>query len=182
MASEEKEKCANATLTGQRSYGQSSGQSSGQTSAQSVGRTSGRTSGRARKHSILSRLCRKRELDGRILDYLEYCRTVTRGEADEGGRSRAKQLRERLPNIAGFCRYVGTGLSDLARFSVDFPDEYDKLLALFEDEVLNYECSATLLSAYLKKRLRYSSDGEEHKGALGDVRYSFEHDIFADGE
>ena len=137
---------------------------------------------KGRKHSLLSRLCRRRKLDDKVCEYLEYCKTAMRGEGDDGGRSRAKQPRERLPNIAGFCRYVGTGLSDLSRFSCDFPDEYDKLLALFEDEVLNYECSATLLSAYLKKRLRYASEGEEHKGSLGDVRYSFEHDIFADGE
>ena len=75
----------------------------------------------------------------------------------------------------------------MTTLAVRFPNEYDKLIAIFEDEALNSDVSPTLLSAYLKKRLCYSyersgeSDGRREDSDK-EVRYCFEHDIFADGE
>ena len=59
------------------------------------------------------------------------------------------------------------------------PDEYDRLVAIFEDEALNADISPNLLSTYMKKRLLYVCD-EEPQGT--EVKYCFEHDIYADGE
>ncbi|MBQ8817149.1 MAG: hypothetical protein IJZ83_01085 [Clostridia bacterium] len=116
--------------------------------------------------------------EGRLLDvieeYVARCHSVAEGEAKARRRSE-------FPNIAGFCRYVGVGFSDFYKFKEEKPREYDKLLAIFEDEALNSDISSTLLSSYMKKRMLYS-DADEGKGKSGGVTYCFEHDVFADGE
>ena len=60
------------------------------------------------------------------------------------------------------------------------PDEYDRLVAIFEDEALNADISPNLLSTYMKKRLLYVCDEETTQ--VGKIKYCFEHDIYADGE
>lgn len=133
--------------------------------------------------SVLCRMCAEGLLDGLVEDYLRFC-----SESIRVSESSSKQKsRQRFPNPAGFCRYLNTGLSDMTALAVRFPNEYDKLIAIFEDEALNSDVSPTLLSAYLKKRLCYSyersgeSDGRREDSGK-EVRYCFEHDIFADGE
>ena len=106
--------------------------------------------------------------------YIECCRTSPR----EDGAKTKRQYR--FPNLAGFCRYVKSGLSDLLELKVSNPDEYDRLVAIFEDEALNADISPNLLSTYMKKRLLYVCDEEAPPGA--EVKYCFEHDIYADGE
>ena len=106
-------------------------------------------------------------------DYIKSCRPPP--EAD------AKKASGRLANLAGFCRFLGTGLADLEQLRGEFPEEYDRLLAVFEDEALNSCISPTLLSAYVKRRIRYSCEEEKPSGRK-EVSYRFEHDIFADGE
>ena len=63
-----------------------------------------------------------------------------------------------------------------------WPELYGALLALFEDEALNSDKSATVLNTYIKERLNY---GEKNEGGatlpVGDVRLVFEHDIEEDG-
>ena len=133
--------------------------------------------------SVLCRMCAEGVLDGLVDDYLVLCsESVRTGEASSKTRTR-----QRLPNPAGFCRYLNTGLSDMAALAEHFPHEYDKLIAIFEDEALNSDVSPTLLSAYFKKRLSYSYErlGERDAATDGgskEVRFCFEHDIFADGE
>ena len=110
-------------------------------------------------------------------DYLDLCHTTAEDSAPKAkGRPRG-----RFPNIAGLCRYLGTGLSDLNLLRAEHPIEYERLLAIFEDEALNSETSPTLLSAYMKKRMLYSTT-EDTTISSEEVRYCFEHDIFADGE
>ena len=110
-------------------------------------------------------------------DYLDLCHSTAEDIPPKArGRPRC-----RFPNIAGLCRFLGTGLSDMNIFKSEYPTEYDRLLAIFEDEALNSEVSPTLLSAYMKKRMLYAvSDGATLSSE--EVRYCFEHDIFADGE
>ena len=131
-------------------------------------------------HGLMSQMCRNGLLDGLVEDYINMCHSTHLEASEESSRGKVK-VRLRFANLAGLCRYMGTGLSDLAALRGDFPDEYDKLLAIFEDEALNAEVSPTLLSAYLKKRIRYG-DLPEEKSDSKEVRYCFEHDVFADGE
>lgn len=116
--------------------------------------------------------------DGRLYrmadKYIESCRTAPR----EDGTKAKRQYR--FPNLAGFCRYVKSGLSDLLELKFINPDEYDRLVAVFEDEALNADISPNLLSTYMKKRLLYVCD--EETPASTEVKYCFEHDIYADGE
>ncbi len=131
-------------------------------------------------HGILSRICKSGILEHIVDEYICSCYPKSSESTDNTARSRPR-VKARFPNLAGLCRYVGTGLSDLEALRGDYPEEYDKLLAIFEDEALNSEISSTLLSAYLKKRIAYTTCKESTDNSK-EVRYSFEHDIFADGE
>lgn len=127
--------------------------------------------------SLTVGLYREGALFGMVDEYLELCHSVTTNETD--ARSRIKP-KARFPNIAGFCRFLGTGISDILIFKSEYPLEYDRLLAIFEDEALNSEVSPTLLSAYMKRRMQYALE-DAPRSAPGEVRYCFEHDIFVDG-
>lgn len=125
---------------------------------------------------ILCALCESGALWEMCDGYVTACSQVEEGEG------RGKR-RARFPNLAGLCRYLGTGLDDLRMLREDHPDSYDRLLAIFEDEALNFDTSTTLLSSYMKKRLLFSSDEEAHssKSSAREVSYCFEHDVFKDG-
>ena len=129
--------------------------------------------------SVCVTLLREGTLFEAVDDYLELCHASASAE-DTAARGRSR-LRCRFPNIAGFCRFLGTGLSDVLTFKSEFPFEYDRLIAIFEDEALNSEVSPTLLSAYMKKRMLYALN-DAPTALPEEVRYCFEHDIFADGE
>jgi hypothetical protein len=129
---------------------------------------------------IMSQMCDNGLFEHLLEEYIHTCHTSCAEQKDGNSHTRQKS-KTRFANLAGFCRYMGTGLSELAELRSTHPDEYDRLLTIFEDEALNSEVSPTLLSAYLKKRMQYSSIPEEANDAK-EVRYCFEHDIFADGE
>ena len=130
------------------------------------------------KKGVFAHLKRSGTLGERVEEYIRSC-DAPRGESES--RSKRASL-GRLPNLAGLCRYLGTGLGDLKAFSVKYPREYDNLLAIFEDEVLNYDTSSTMLTAYLKKRLCYADEPADEPEKITEVRYCFEHDITRDGE
>ena len=125
---------------------------------------------------ILCALCESGELWERCDGYVSVCAQAEEGEG-KGKR------RTRFPNLAGLCRYLGTGLDDLRMLREDHPKSYDRLLAIFEDEALNFDTSTTLLSSYMKKRLLFSADEElrTQKEPMPTVSYCFEHDVFKDG-
>lgn len=124
------------------------------------------------------KLCAKGTLWEKCDSYISYCESV------EVGETKSAKRRTRLPNLAGLCRYLGTGLDDLRMLKEDYPESYDRLLAVFEDEALNYDASATLLSSYMKKRLLFQSDTDaDGKAPMSPgISYCFEHNIFDDGE
>ena len=130
------------------------------------------------KKGVFTSLKRSGTLGVRVEEYIRSC-DAPRGEPE--ARSKRASL-GRLPNLAGLCRYLGTGLGDLKAFSAKYPREYDNLLAIFEDEVLNYDTSSTMLTAYLKKRLCYADESVDEPEKITEVRYYFEHDITRDGE
>ena len=125
---------------------------------------------------ILCALCESGTLWRKCDRYISAC-----DKAEEGD-GKAKR-RARFPNLAGLCRYLGTGLDDLRMLREDHPESYDRLLAIFEDEALNFDTSTTLLSSYMKKRLLFSSDEDTRaqRENVREVSYCFEHDIFKDG-
>lgn len=91
----------------------------------------------------------------------------------------------RFPNAAGFARHLGVSLGALRELGEREPALYERICTVLEDEALNADISATLLSAYLKQRLGY---GERQESAGSTVcggeqlQLIFEHDIMSDGE
>ena len=132
-------------------------------------------------HGLISEMCKSGLLDGLVEDYIGFCHRTHTPAAEDASKARTKS-RTLFPNLAGFCRFLNTGLSDISSLAKDFPEEYERLLAIFEDEALNSEVSPTLLSAYLKKRLRYISPADGQTATGKEVKYCFEHDIFSDGD
>ena len=133
-----------------------------------------RKDGSARGLESLRRACKGKRLHTLLLHYLERCRAEE--ETDEKGRT----VGRRFPNVAGFCRSRGIGLSDLDTLSEEYPNEVDLLLTVLEDEALNAGLPPPILSAYLKKRLAY--DRVTKEGSPSAPTVCFEHDIFRDGE
>ena len=112
-------------------------------------------------------------------EYLRNCHT----DNNQGSPQESKRKKDNetvFPNLAGFCRFIGIGTSELEDFGRENPCEYGKILAVLEDEALNSTISPTLVSAYLKKRLGY--DGTKPQESSAQLEIKFEHDIFEDGE
>ena len=129
--------------------------------------------------SLIEHACGKGLLHSLAEEYLVFCKECSESE-DEGAKRKEKR-RKRFPNVAGFCRYFNIGELEYGCLAARYPDEFDRLSALFEDEALNSELFPTLLSAYLKKRLGYEkSAGSEV--CDGQLRVIFDHDITEDGE
>ncbi len=109
--------------------------------------------------------------------YLRECRPPSGADG--------KKAAGKFPNLAGFCRWLGCGVSDLDALRLSHTEAADWLIAVMEDEALNNGAgiSPTLLSAYLKRRLGYASERVEAvSGAeCGEMRVIFEHDIGEDG-
>lgn len=113
--------------------------------------------------------------------YVASCNT----EKEETGETKQKRkAAARFPNVAGFCRFFGIGQTEYLRLSKKYPEEFEKLFCVLEDEALNSEISPTLLGAYLKRRLGYDEAKAPPKSDVdvGQLRLIFEHDILADGE
>ena len=117
--------------------------------------------------------------DGSIVrtfdDYLLFCRA----EGDGGKRKNAG----RIPNVAGFCRFADSTLSDFERLRQTRPEVHGALCAALEDEALNSEMSASILSVSLQLRLGYAGESEEacRVTDTGQLRLIFDHDAFEDG-
>ena len=108
--------------------------------------------------------------------YLAYCRL----DGERAGTAKGKRDGGRFPNTAGFCRFCGIGESELERIHRTYPEAWERLCAVLEDEALNSDLSATVLSVYLKKRLGYDRT-EEAERSDGQLRVIFDHDIGEDG-
>ena len=135
-----------------------------------------------------SELCEKQCLEDLLQGYVDYCSALSDGEYtefDEAPSLKAKRKKAAkkasFPNLAGFCRYLGIATEELEEIACKYPTEYRRILTVLEDEALNSGLSATLLSAYLKKRLGYEAP-QRNSGASSQLQICFEHDIFEDGE
>ena len=117
--------------------------------------------------------------DGSIVDIFDDYLIRCRAEGADGKRKNAG----RIPNVAGFCRFTHTTLSDFERLRQTRPEVHGALCAALEDEALNSEMSASILSVYLKLRLGYAGETEEVSRVTdtGQLRLIFDHDAYEDG-
>ena len=125
------------------------------------------------KHIDLSDAAERGKLPRLLERYLADCRPESAGKKGA-----------RFPNLAGFCRWAGCGLSEMETLRLTNAEAADYLLAVLEDEALNSPVlSPTVTSAYLKRRLGYAEKGDAagSQAACGEMRLIFEHDITEDG-
>ena len=140
--------------------------------------------------TTIRRLCENGEIADALEQYLISCSSpkipAQDGIASSDGNSNNKKEKKQetqkssFPNLAGFCRFLRIGTDELEALCEDYPKQYGRILAVLEDEALNSGVSPTLVSAYLKKRLKYENTAQ--KGQREEqLHISFEHDIFEDG-
>ena len=117
--------------------------------------------------------------NGSIVDFFDEYLNRCHSESAEGKRKNAG----RIPNVAGFCRFTGSTLSDFERLRSTRPEIHGALCAALEDEALNSEMSASVLSVYLKLRLGYTGEAKVGTGIAdtGKLRLIFDHDAYEDG-
>ena len=140
--------------------------------------------------TLIKKLCENGQITEMLKQYIINCycddSPAQESTASMDGNSNTKREKKQtkkysFPNLAGFCRYLNIGTDELDVLEEEFPTQYGRILAVLEDEALNSGVSPTLISAYLKKRLKY--DPLSQKSARGEqLQISFEHDIFEDGE
>ena len=127
----------------------------------------------------LKKICNRGELILCAEEYVKACRCKENTPDNKGARSKSA---DRFPNVAGFARFLGVGVSSIKNIENKWPEQYGALLAIFEDEALNSDKNATILNTYIKERLFF---GEKKEGGailpVGDVQLIFEHDIAEDG-
>ena len=116
---------------------------------------------------------RQKRLLALLEEYVMACRPPH--EAD------TKKANGKFANLAGFCRFLGCGISHLQKLCGDAPLLYDLICTTLEDELLISSPSPSLLSYYLKKRLGYDEKEETSSASCGEMRLVFEHDILEDG-
>ena len=122
----------------------------------------------------IDNICRMQLLPDFAERYIMSCRN-----ADD-----TQKKHSRFPNIAGFCRFFGISSDQLDYMKEKYPDSHSALCLIFEDEAFNADISASVLSAYLKKRLGYGGDDDTGSSVNvpGPLKLIFEHDIRSDGE
>ena len=90
-----------------------------------------------------------------------------------------------FPNPAGFCRCLGVGLKRFEELGAQYPQLYDSVMTLLEDEALNATHypggSAMLTATFFKRRLGYDEERGPREGAGEEIRVVFDHDIEAAG-
>ncbi|MBQ8431383.1 MAG: hypothetical protein IJX28_00715 [Clostridia bacterium] len=108
--------------------------------------------------------------------YLQSCR----GSPED---NKGKHASSTFPNLAGFCRWLGCGRTEIDALQSTNPLLYDRICTVLEDEALNSELSASILTVYLKQRLGYGEPSTAKTSApQGEqLQLVFEHDILQDG-
>ncbi len=125
------------------------------------------------KRPTLSPKSMRKRLPEELERYIERCQAPPDAK---------KSNERRLPNVAGFCRYLGLGTEELEHLTECDPALYGRITAVLEDELLNFSPSPAILGHYLKRRLHYGAEEKEKTAAdCGAVQLIFEHDIEEDG-
>ena len=133
-------------------------------------------------HGLISEMCKSGLLDGLVEDYIGFCHRTHTPAAEDASKARTKS-RTLFPNLAGFCRWLGWGGNEMELLKKTTPDLYDRICTVLEDEALNSDLSASVLTAYLKQRIwRAEPSSDKSTVDQGDqLRLIFEHDILEDG-
>ena len=87
----------------------------------------------------------------------------------------------RLPNMAGFFRWMELSAAARDHFIRAYPESYKTVRMIFEDEALNSPLPPSIVSAYMKQHFASEQEdgSSQHEGKLTLI---FEHDIEHDGE
>lgn len=127
------------------------------------------------RSAVLESAAADTELLEKLEQYLQSCHPL---QKEDGKKATAP-----FPNLAGFCRHLGWGSTEMELLQKSNPELYDRICTVLEDEALNSDLSASVLTAYLKQRLwRAETAGEKSAIHQGDqLRLVFEHNILEDG-
>lgn len=120
----------------------------------------------------------RRFRDGSIAEEAERYVAACREKKDDAGRGTG------FPNLAGFCRWLKVGQGELREIGLRYPEAYDAMLTILEDEALcavrGTSETARLMTVYLKRRLGYEDEvADAEPGAL---QVLFDHNILEDGK
>jgi hypothetical protein len=126
-------------------------------------------------------ICSEKELCQELDDYIKSCVDASRDVDGEDSKKSKAKIRRNFPNLAGFCRYLKISVEDFEKLKDSSPSLFQRILTVLEDEALNADISPNLISAYLKKRLKYDSHSSNEDETSTQLQIMFEHDIFEDG-
>ncbi len=104
------------------------------------------------------------ELLGSIEDYVRHCAES-----------------ERIPNRAGYLRFMHLTRDDYFRLCRKYEKEAQLADSIFEDEALNANTkriSSSVLNLYMKERFGYGSGEQEREGEDGGVRVICSHEDY----
>ena len=109
--------------------------------------------------------------------YVRVCHGDLDGEIGDAKRGGKRALR--VPNPAGFCRFLGIEEAAYDALLGEFPTEAGRLRAIFVDEAFNASLTPSVLSLYLKL---FFGEGDGEPGGGDALSVTFEHDILLDGQ
>ncbi|MCI6502600.1 MAG: hypothetical protein MSA49_05170 [Clostridia bacterium] len=116
-------------------------------------------------------LCQNGSLIDRCEQYVHFCLS----EENE------PRKRPRLPNAAGFFRWLELDADALRYLKQNYPEKFRTIQMIFEDEALNSPLPPSIVSAYLKQYFPQEEEPESSRAECGPITVLFDHDINCDG-
>ena len=121
-----------------------------------------------RDMKAVDELCRKGSPESSAENYIVFCLS-----SDP----------KRLPNMAGFFRWLKLSAAALDHFRQAHSEKFRTVKMFFEDEAINSDLPPSIVSAYMKQLLSSENGTDEPKEeSEGNITLVFEHDIEHDGE
>lgn len=114
----------------------------------------------------IDEICLKRSPEELAEQYISFC---------------LEQNEPRLPNMAGFFRWMRLSAAAREHFKVQYPEKYQTIRMFFEDEALNSPLPPSIVSSYMKQ---FFAKDENDCVPIDkpSITLLFEHDIVHDGE
>lgn len=113
-------------------------------------------------------LCRKGSPEMLAEQYIDYC---------------LGQDQPRLPNMAGFFRWMELSAAAKDHFKKNYPEHFQTVRMIFEDEALNSPLPPSIVSSYMKQYFLNERDTPDPVPEDDSkITLLFEHDIRHDGE
>lgn len=119
----------------------------------------------ARDIQRIDNMCRKGSIRKLAEKYIAFC---------------LSDDRLRLPNMAGFFRWMKLSAAAKDRFQSFHREDCRTVKMIFEDEALNSPLPPSIVSTYVKQY--FSTDTDESTEGYGGITLLFEHDIEHDGK